>query len=110
MTASVAADRCNQLGVWAVGVVERGWPSLARAGSFGFFADPEFLVVTFGVVPAVPSELRTVFIPYVVGFPFVPILHETAKTTGHEILPQENSVSPFLECEWQICLAHDMTP
>lgn len=51
------------LGVCTLGVVERGWLSLAGAGSFGFFADPEFLVVTFGVVPAIVSELRTVFLP-----------------------------------------------
>lgn len=51
------------LGVWTLGVVERGCLSLARAGSFGFFANPEFLVVTFGVIPAIVSELRTVFLP-----------------------------------------------
>lgn len=98
------------LGVWTLGVVERGWPSLARAGSFGFLADPEFLVVTFGVIPAIISELRTVFLPEVVGLSFIPVLHETAKTTRHEILPQSCAVSAFLESEWQICFVYDMIP
>lgn len=64
------------------------WSLLARAGRFRFFADPEFLVVTFAVIPAIIFELCTVFVSDVVRFPFIPILHKTAKTRRHEILSQ----------------------
>jgi len=75
-------------GVWDCGGNGGSLSSLARAGSFKFFADPEFLVVTFVVIPAVFSELCTVFISLVVRLPFFPILPETSKTRRHEIPSQ----------------------
>ena len=79
---------CHLAGFGDCGDSGGSWPSLARAGCFKLFADPEFLVVTFGVIPAIISELCTVFLSKVVRFPFIPILHETAKTRRHEILSQ----------------------
>lgn len=59
---------------------ERVWPSLAGTGSCRFFANPQFHLVTFGIIPAFISEFHTVLSPNVVGLSSIPILPKSAKT------------------------------
>jgi hypothetical protein len=56
--------------------------SLARASHCRLLADPEFLMFTRGIIPAIAFKFCTVFVPGIVGFSFIPILCEAAKTMG----------------------------
>lgn len=66
------------MGQGAAVLKDKTQSSVTGAGSCGLFADPEFGVSTFAVIPAFTPEFCTVFLPTAVGFPFVPILHEAA--------------------------------
>lgn len=65
--------------VEAAGIKYRYQAAVTEAGSCGLSADSEFADVTFGVVPAITPELRTIFLPTAVELSFVPVLHEAAK-------------------------------
>lgn len=53
---------------------------LVGARSDRFFADPELLDITPGIIPAIASKFHTVLFIIVVGLPFIPVLHEAVKS------------------------------
>lgn len=65
---------------------EKSWFSAGSARGCRLLADPELLEVTFGVVPAIPSEFHTVFFPNIVGLPSIPILLESGESVNKTLV------------------------